>query len=258
MPVGARQPGSDAEGIVLVAGAALIGEAALHQAAERALGLNAVTGLRQGTSRESPFFVKGKCWLLRNGSALDGSTSQVFEPQQHSEHSFELAVEMDLVTSKPLQFVSVERLAECLLTDQRPVGQFLLPVLEPRQHLAFEEAAQALDIGGGWLFAFSKFVWIAGERVCPPSLRMLTQCRQGGLVGVVSLGTKQFESIAGHGLIRCHVGHILLGIRHRGPYGIDYALRLAGGIEMDQRHLYRLAVGCQRPLQSAPMRGSLS
>jgi hypothetical protein len=72
---------------------------------------------------------------------------------------------MDLVASKLLQLVRIERLAECLLADQRPVGQFLLPVLEPRQHLAFEEAAQALDIGGGWFFVFSKFVWIAGERV---------------------------------------------------------------------------------------------
>ncbi len=47
---------------------------------------------------------------------------------------------MDLVASKPLQSVRIERLAECLLADQWPVGQFLLPVLEPRQHLAFEEA----------------------------------------------------------------------------------------------------------------------
>jgi hypothetical protein len=31
------------------------------------------------------------------------------------EHSFELAVEMDLVASKPLQLVRVERLAKCLL-----------------------------------------------------------------------------------------------------------------------------------------------
>ena len=51
---------------------------------------------------------------------------------------------MDLVAAKPLQLVRIERLAECLLADQVPVGQFLLPVLEPRQHIAFEEAAQAL------------------------------------------------------------------------------------------------------------------
>ena len=61
----------------------------------------------------------------------------------------------------------IERLTERLLADQRTIGQFLLPVLEPRQHLAFEEAAQALDIGGGWLITFSEFVWIAGERVRP-------------------------------------------------------------------------------------------
>jgi hypothetical protein len=62
---------------------------------------------------------------------------------------------MHLVASKPLKLVGVERLAERLLADQRAVGQLLLPVLEPRQHLAFEEAAQALDIGGGRLFAIS-------------------------------------------------------------------------------------------------------
>ena len=67
---------------------------------------------------------------LPNGSALDGSTSQFLQPQQHGEHSFELAIEMHLVTTKPLQPVWVERLAERLLADQRPVGQFLLPVLK--------------------------------------------------------------------------------------------------------------------------------
>src|SRR5436309_3533560 len=66
--------------------------------------------------------------VLPNGSVLDGSPSQVLEAQQHDEHSFELAVEMDLVTTKPLQLVGLERLAERLLADQRPVGQFLLSV----------------------------------------------------------------------------------------------------------------------------------
>lgn len=61
---------------------------------------------------------------MRNGSALDGdgSTSQLLEPQQHCEHSLELAVEMDLVASKPLQLVRIERLAECLLA----IGQTFL------------------------------------------------------------------------------------------------------------------------------------
>jgi hypothetical protein len=66
----------------------------------------------------------------------------ILEPQQHSEHSFELAVEMDLVASKPLQLVRIERLTQHLLADQRTIGQFLLPVLEPRQHRAFEEAGR--------------------------------------------------------------------------------------------------------------------
>jgi hypothetical protein len=43
--------------------------------------------------------------VLPNGSAFDGSAPQVLEPQQHVEHSFELAVEMDLITSKLLQLV---------------------------------------------------------------------------------------------------------------------------------------------------------
>src|SRR5580704_12148134 len=111
---------------------------------------------------------------------------------------------MDLVAPKPLKLVWVERLAERLLADQRPVGQFLLPVLEPRQHFAFEEAAQTLDIGAGWLFAFSKFVWIAGERVRPPSSRILAQCRQRGLIGIVALGPEQIERAARHGLVCLH------------------------------------------------------
>ena len=37
------------------------------------------------------------------------------------------------------------------------VGWPVLPVLKPPQNFAFEEAPQSLDIGGGWLFAFSEF-----------------------------------------------------------------------------------------------------
>jgi hypothetical protein len=64
--------------------------------------------------------------------------------------------------------------------------------------------------------------------------------------------------MAGLGVVRCHVGHILMGIGHGGSYGVEHALRLARGVEMNQRHLYRFPVGCQRPLQPAPVRGSLS
>ena len=49
------------------------------------------------------------------------------------EHSFKLAVEMDLVAAKSLQLVRIECLAERLLANQRPVRQFLLPVIEPRR-----------------------------------------------------------------------------------------------------------------------------
>jgi hypothetical protein len=78
---------------------------------------------------------------LPNGSARDRALPQVLQAQQHGQYPFELAVEMHLVAAKPLQLVRVERLTERLLADQRPISQLLLPVLEPRQCLAFEEAA---------------------------------------------------------------------------------------------------------------------
>ena len=80
-----------------------------------------------------------------------GPLPQIPKAQQHDQHPFELAVEMDLIAAEPLQLVRIERLAECLLADQRAVGQFLLASLEPRQHLTLKEAAQALDVGGGGL-----------------------------------------------------------------------------------------------------------
>ena len=42
-------------------------------------------------------------WLLPNGSALDGSSSQLLEPQQHGEHSFELAVVDDTHSHKQIR-----------------------------------------------------------------------------------------------------------------------------------------------------------
>src|SRR5271166_5087580 len=47
---------------------------------------------------------------------------------------------MDLVAAAPLQLVGIERLTERLLADERPVGQFLLAHLEPRQHLVSPSA----------------------------------------------------------------------------------------------------------------------
>src|SRR5262249_5274854 len=66
------------------------------------------------------------------------SLPQVLEAQQHGERPFELAVEMDLVATQPLKLVWIERLAKRLLTDQRPVCQFLLSGLERWQYLLFE------------------------------------------------------------------------------------------------------------------------
>jgi hypothetical protein len=62
-----------------------------------------------------------------------------------------------------------------LLADQRAVGEFLPASLEPRHHLAFEEAAQALGVGFSRRLIPVKFVWIAGKGVSPPSLRIVAQ-----------------------------------------------------------------------------------
>jgi hypothetical protein len=50
--------------------------------------------------------------VLPNGSTHDRRLPQVLQAQQHGEHAFELAVEMDLIASKPLQLVRAERLAD--------------------------------------------------------------------------------------------------------------------------------------------------
>ena len=56
---------------------------------------------------------------LRNGSASDRPLPQVLEAQQHGQHPFELAVEMDLVAAESFQLVGVKRLTERLLADRR-------------------------------------------------------------------------------------------------------------------------------------------
>src|SRR4051812_40713895 len=72
--------------------------------------------------------------LLPNGSARDRPLPQVLEAEQHGQHSFELAVKMDLVAAQLLQPVGIERLAEGLLADRRTVGELLLAALVPGQH----------------------------------------------------------------------------------------------------------------------------
>jgi hypothetical protein len=71
--------------------------------------------------------------VLPNGSALVRPLPQVLEAQQHDEHPFGLAVEMDLVAAKAFPLVEVERLAERLLEDQGRVRRLLLPAHEPWQ-----------------------------------------------------------------------------------------------------------------------------
>ena len=47
---------------------------------------------------------------MPNGSALDRPLPQVLEAQQHGQHPFELAVEMDLKSTEPFQLTGVQRL----------------------------------------------------------------------------------------------------------------------------------------------------
>jgi hypothetical protein len=78
--------------------------------------------------------------FLPNGLALDRPCRRSLRRRQHSEHPF------------------LACLAECLLADQGPVRHFLLAGLEPRQHLAFEEAPQSIGIGGGGRLVLLQFV----------------------------------------------------------------------------------------------------
>jgi hypothetical protein len=127
----------------------------------------------------------GPCWARRAcKSELRGS---IFAKRNHSEFAADVPLDsrslisilsvrsnlrsrLDLVAAKPLQLIRIECLAERLLANQRPVRQFLLPIIEPRQHLAFKEATQTLDIGGGRLLALLRLVGVAGQHIGPPSL----------------------------------------------------------------------------------------
>jgi hypothetical protein len=68
--------------------------------------------------------------------------------------------------------LGVQRLTECLLAYQGPVRQFLFPGLEPRQYLAFEEAAQALGVCDGGRLALVQFGGVAGQRVLSVKVRL--------------------------------------------------------------------------------------
>jgi hypothetical protein len=74
---------------------------------------------------------------------------------------------MNLVAAEPLQLVGIQCLAECLITNQWPIRQFLLPGLEPRQLLCFEVAAKTVGVGGGARLALFQFVGIAQQGIRP-------------------------------------------------------------------------------------------
>src|SRR5262245_12833626 len=112
---------------------------------------------------------------------------------------------MDLIAAEPLKLVRIERLAKRLLADQRPVRQLLAPGLEPWKYLFFEEAAQALGIGGCGCLILLELVRGARQHVRPPFLSILAQSRERGLIGVIAPGAEQVESAARHCIISCHV-----------------------------------------------------
>src|SRR5881227_3820662 len=103
-------------------------------------------GKRRSTRRWPERATKPAGRILRNGLRLFPALLQFFEPQQHREHAFELAVEMHLVASKPFQFVGIESLSEGLLSNKRSHGEFLSSPLKPRQHFSLDEPPEAVRI----------------------------------------------------------------------------------------------------------------
>jgi hypothetical protein len=94
-----------------------------------------------------PFARDGQAFLRNGFYGAPSPRPQLLETQQHRQHPLEFAVQMDLVSAEAIQLVEVEGLTKGMLPNERPVRQFLLAVVEPRQHLVFEEAPQCLDIG---------------------------------------------------------------------------------------------------------------
>jgi hypothetical protein len=77
---------------------------------------------------------------------------QVLQAQQHGEHPFELAVEMDLIADRSCLSGSSDSPNACSWI------RALFASLEPRQHLAFQEPPQAGAV-------VPQFVRVAGQRV---------------------------------------------------------------------------------------------
>jgi hypothetical protein len=56
-----------------------------------------------------------------------------------------------------------------------------------------EKSAQPLHVSGGGFLTLVQLVRVAGQQISPPSLGILAQCRQRGLVGIVALAVEQFD-----------------------------------------------------------------
>src|SRR5271165_1520479 len=147
------------------------------------------------------------------------SLPEVLQPKQHGQHSFELAVEMDLVTAEPFQLFRIERFAERLVPHERATGDFLSALIEPGEHLAFEKPAQTLDVRSGWFFILLEFIGLDLEPVRPPALRILAQLRQRSFVGVVCARSQHVERAPRHSLIVVKVSDLLFGVDGSDPDG---------------------------------------
>src|SRR5271166_91826 len=157
--------------------------------------------------------------LLPNGLACYCPLPEVLQPKQHGQHSFELAVEMDLVTAEPFQLFRIERFAERLVPHERATGDFLSALIEPGEHLAFEKPAQTLDVRSGWFFILLEFIGLDLEPVRPPALRILAQLRQRSFVGVVCARSQHVERAPRHSLIVVKVSDLLFGVDGSDPDG---------------------------------------
>jgi hypothetical protein len=105
--------------------------------------------------------------FFANGSALDRSLPQVLEVQQHDEHPFELATEMNLIAAEPFQLVCVERLAECLLADQGP-RFILLSCNTEAMALHLAEIFLAVTPGGHALVLLDQAGWHVSKKLAVP------------------------------------------------------------------------------------------
>jgi hypothetical protein len=80
----------------------------------------------------------------------------------------------------------VESLPERLVSDQRAVGQLLLALLEPGQHLRLHKTSQALGVGSERFLFLLQFVRTAREHVRPPFARFLAQRGESCVISIVS------------------------------------------------------------------------